>query len=243
MIISATSLVVGAGIALTSDDQLITAMVKPIGRVGDVHRVSDQMRHSRSVRAAIASGLITVTMDGTEASDFVAQVELIGLGGTGVNGTKYMFLDIHGGSDTAAIEVINGTPYLIFRHTSDDTSAWTITIPDDYVAATPIYVEVYWSPEKTIAGSAKWVLEYKSVSSGGVVSTLPATATLVQPSPGTAQTLITTGTALSIPSGAVSANALLSIKINRLGKDAADTLISHAWVHLVRISYTGKRFA
>lgn len=244
MVISATSLVVGAGIALTSDDQLITAMVKPIGQVGDVHIVSDQMRHARSVRAALSAGLITVTMDATDASDFVAQVELNAISaGGGVNGTKFMFLDIHGGSDTAEIMEVNSTPFLVFRHNKDDNSAWTITIPDDYVSGTSVIVEAYWSPAKTGAGNVKWILEYKSVSSGGNVATLPATATFVQPSPGTVDSLITTGSSLSIPSGAVSANALLSVQIKRAGTDASDTLSGHVRVHLVRISYTGKKFA
>jgi hypothetical protein len=79
MKIIATSLVTGAGIALTSDDQSITVMMRP----GEVHTVSDVMRSAKSVRHAISLGFITVQMDSTTSdnyllphSDFVAQVEL-----------------------------------------------------------------------------------------------------------------------------------------------------------------------
>ena len=67
MKITATSLVTGGGIALTSDDQLITVMLRP----GDVKYASDEMRHSRSIREALSLGLITVEMDYTDSSDFV----------------------------------------------------------------------------------------------------------------------------------------------------------------------------
>jgi len=79
MRIIATPLVVGAGLALTSDDQELTIMLRP----GDVKTISDRMRHAKSIRHAIALGLITVQMDGdvsdnyqADHSDFVAQVEL-----------------------------------------------------------------------------------------------------------------------------------------------------------------------
>lgn len=265
MKIRATSLVIGAGIALTSDDQLITVMLRP----GEVHTVSDQMRHAKSIRHAIQLGYITVDMDGTISddytqthSDFVAQVELAelaalvsGISGTfgsgfsgggsssGVNGTKFMFLDIHGGQDTALIDDVTGTPSLVFRDNKDDRSAWTVTVPDDYVSGTNVIVRVFWSPRTTGAGNIRWLLEYKSVTSGSSVATPLLTSTFVQPSPGTAGSLTDTGTALTIPSGSVTANALLTLSIRREGKDASDTYGGSGHVHLVRVEYTGKRFS
>lgn len=261
MKIIATSLVVGAGIALTSDEQDITVMLRP----GEIHTVSDRMRHAKSVRDAIRQGYITVQMDATISdditqthSDFVAQVELNALaafisgvsgmfssfsgGGSGVQKTKYMLLDFHGAADTAEIREINGTPYLVFRDKHPDNSIWTITIPDDYVSGTPLYPEIYWSPSKIPAGNVKWVLEYKSIASGASVATVTSTSSFVQASPGIAQVLTTTGTSLSVPGGSFSANDLISLEIKRDGADAADTFAGQAWVHLVRVRYTGVGF-
>lgn len=264
MKIIATPLVVGAGIAITSDDQSITVMLRP----GEIHTVSDIMRSAKSVRDAITRGYITVVIDGSiddtigpgsAHSDFVAQVELNALAalvsgvsglfsgfsgsGTGVQGTKYAFLDIHGAADTDPISKVSGTPYLIFNHNKVSRSAWTWTVPEDYVAGTPVIVEIYWSPSISGAGNVRWVLEYKSVAPGSSVGGPLLTSTFVQPSPGTGSSLTTTGTSLTVPGGTVTANALLTISISREGKDASDTFAGQAWVHLVRISYTGIRFS
>lgn len=271
MKIKATPLVVGAGIALTSDDnsggnEVYTVMLRP----GEIHTVSDRMRSARSIRQAITLGYITVSMDGgiddtigpgSDHSDFVAQVELNALanlvsgvsglisglsgfsGSIGVQGTKYFFLDIHGGADTAEIQKINGTPYLVFHEKVQNRSAWTWTVPDDYVSGTAINVEVYWSPSNSSAGNVRWILEYKSVVPGSSVATPLLTSIFVQPSPGTMASLTTTGTSLSIPGGAVSPNALLTLSVRRDGSDFSDTYMGQARVHLVRISYTGIRFS
>ena len=262
MKIIATPLVVGAGVALASDDQSINVMLRP----GEVHTVSDVMRSARSIRHAITLGYIQVVMDGGisddylgDHSDFVAQVELNAVqddvntlasmvsgfsGSFGVPGTKFIFLDIHGGADTAEIRKINGTPYLIFRHDYTDRTSWTVTIPDDYIVGTPLYVEVYWSPSNSTAGNVKWILEYKSVTPGAAVGLPSMTSTLIQPSPGTADLLTTTGTSLVVPAGVILPNALLSVQVQREGKnDPADTYVGQARVHLVRLSYTGKKFS
>lgn len=271
MRIIATPLVVGGGIALTSDDnsggnEVITVMLRP----GEVHTVSDRMRSARSVRQAITLGYITVQIDGgiddsigpgSDHSDFVAQVELNALasvvsglsglisglsgfsGSTGVHGTKFAYLDIHGAADTEEIKKVSGTPYLVYHQKNEDRSAWTWAVPEDYVSGTPIMVEVYWSPSNPSAGNVRWVLEYKSVAAGASVSAPLLTSTFVQPSPGVAAGLTTTGSALTIPGGVAAANALLTLSVKRDGRDASDTFVGQAWVHLVRISYTGIVFS
>jgi hypothetical protein len=64
--------VTGAGIALTSDDQLITVMLRP----GSVHVVSNEMRNSKSIIHALRTGLITIEMDWKPSADFVAMSQL-----------------------------------------------------------------------------------------------------------------------------------------------------------------------
>ena len=98
MKIKATPLVVGAGIALTSDEQDLTIMLRP----GETHTITDRMRHAKSIRNAIQLGYITVEMDHAISdtlsqihSDFVAQVELETLA-TLVNGISGLVVGISG---------------------------------------------------------------------------------------------------------------------------------------------------
>lgn len=263
MKIKATSLVVGGGIALTSDDnsggnEVITVMLRP----GETHTVSDRMRSARSIRQAITLGYITVSMDGgtddtigpgSDHSDFVAQVELAQLasfvsglsgfsGSTGIPGIRYNFLDIHGGVTTSLIEEINGTPYLIFPSNSSLFNIWNWTIPEDFVVGTPVQIEIYWSPANATAGNVRWVLEYKSLVPGNIVISPAASSIFIQSSPGVATQLVTTDGGLTIPGGSIAQNSLMTLSVKRDGTDPSDTFEGQAWVHLIRISYTGLRF-
>lgn len=256
MIITATSLVVGAGIALTSDDQLITAMVRPLNSPCGSwrHVVSDEMRHSRSIREALALGLITVEMDAADSSDFVAQVELNALaafvsglsgfsGSSGVAGQKTLSLDFHGAADNEDIDIQNDVPFLKFKSNKKSTSIWTLAVPEDYQAGTDVVVEIYWSPANTDTGSVKWLLEHKVIPSGSSVAGPSSTASLVQAAPGVASLMQTTGTALVVPAASVSVDAMLNLSVSRDGAAAADTFSGTAQVHLVVVRYTGLVFA
>lgn len=244
------------GAALVSDDELITAMVRPPGHPcgGDRHIVSDKMRHSASVREAIALGWIVVTMDAADSSDFVAQVELNSLaalvsglsgfsGFSGAPGLRTIHLDFHGAADTANIDIVDDVPFLLFKPNKNERSIWTVTVPDDYQAGTDMFVEVFWSPTNTDTGNVRWLLEHKVIASGSTVGGATSTSSLVQAAAGTAQTLQTTGSSLSIPAASVTAGALASVAVNRLGKDAADTHTGTARAHLARVRYTGLIFS
>ena len=256
MKIFATPKVVGAGIALTSDDQLITVMLRENG----VATVSDVMRSARSVRNAISLGYITVLMDGgaddsigpgSDHSDFVAQVELNALasivsgfsGAIGVQGVRYNFLDIHGGVTTSIVQEVNGTPYLIFPSNTSLFNIWNWTIPEDYVVGTPVHVEVYWSPADASAGDVRWVLDYKSLVPGDVVIAPASESVFIQSAPGVAAELMTTDGGLSIPGTSIAQNSLMTLSIKRDAIDPTDTFEAQAWVHLIRIGYTGIRFS
>ena len=247
MIIRATSLVQGGGLALTSDDQLITAMVKPLGFHcgGDVHVVSDKMRHSRSVREALAAGLITVEMDASDASDFVAQVELSGFsGGTGIQGDRYMMLDIHGAAQLfGELREIDNLPYLIFVDGQASTVIWTFTLPEDYVSGTDLTFQGYWSPNTSATGDVRWRLEYKSVSPGGTVIGSPSSVSLTQATTGVANEMFSTGSSLVVPAAALASDAVISMAISRVGDDVADSYPGQVWLHFARVVYTGLRFS
>jgi hypothetical protein len=243
MKIKATALVTGAGIALDSDDQVFKAMVRPIGQPGDTHIVSDQMRHARAIRCALQLGYITVEMDGTEASDFVAQVELSGFSGAvGVAGLKIIDLDFHGAADTAKIKVEDDVPYIEFGPNQTERSIWTVTVPPDWQSGTSMFVEVYWSPRTSSVGDVRWRFEHKVVPTGSSVASALSASFLTQAA-GSISVLQTTGTSLSIPAASISIGAMLDLAISRIGGDALDTYSGVARVHLVRVRYTGLVFS
>jgi len=209
--------------------------------------------------AALTSGaLVTlgVTRNGAAAADTFpgkAQVHHAKLrytgstagssGSSGTPGTKFINLDFHGAADTAHIKESDRIPYLEFSPDIDDRSIWTVTVPADYQTGTDMFVEVYWSPTDSTVGSTRWSLEYKSIAPGGILSGPAATSTLTQPASGTAFLLQTTGTSLTIPAASISANAMLSLAVSRLGTNAADTYAGKARVHVVRVRYTGLTFS
>jgi hypothetical protein len=104
------------------------------------------MRHSRSVREALALGMITVAMDYTDASDFVAQVELSGFSGASNFGNQEQFASSEVESQTISSAwqpkailntgVLNGTYWIEYAAeirndvTSSDTEVRLRNITD-----------------------------------------------------------------------------------------------------------------
>lgn len=209
---------------------------------GQILRVPDEYYAFPNIRNAVGLGLLQIVAFDSSPWSLVVNAELSAISGAGVVGIKYILLDIHGGEDTEEIRDISGTPYLIFRHGRLGRTRWTLTVPDDFRAGTAIQVQVFWSNGGAGAGAVKWGMEYKSIAPGASVSPGPTTVTFVQAAPASG-ILTTTGSSLSIPSGSVSANDLLSLAAERQGADGADTLAGPARVHLVRLAYTGLRFS
>ena len=254
MIIESTPLMPFGGAALTSDNQLITAMMRPPNHPcgGQRFVVSDEMRHAMSVRCAIKMGWITVTMDSDDSSDWVAQVELNDLaiivsGISGFSGSvsqeRCIFLDIHGAEDTAEIKDINGTPYLVFHDGVENRATWTISVPEDYVASTDMTLDVYWTPSDASIGNVSWTLQYKITASGATVATGLSTSSIIQAAPGATNVLETTGSSLSIPSSSIVSGALITLGVVRNGAAVSDTYTGKAQVHHSKLCYTGKTAA
>jgi hypothetical protein len=232
--IIATPFVVGAGVALASDDQTINVMLRP----GEVHTVSDIMRSAKSIRHAITLGYITVQMDSNASddylgdhSDFVAQVELNALASM-VSGLaiKYIFLDIFGGTVSAENDASSNVPYLSFPAGSNIGVGWTVAVPTNYPVGVPLNVEVFWTSSSNNPGTVQWRLEYKFIVPGGNIVVDPGAATYLQSSPGVAGVVATTGANLVIPSAPI--GSLMDITLGRVGPD---TFPDTARVHAVRI--------
>jgi hypothetical protein len=209
---------------------------------GEILRVPDEYLRFPNIKNAVATGLLVVLAYDSNDDSLVINAELSGFsggGGGGVQGTKFVFFDIHGGSDTAELKEINGTPCLVFSNNQEDNTAWVVSRPEDYVAGTTAAIEVFWSPNSSAAGDVVWQLNWKSTPAGSSVALSMTSVNLTQASPGSTSVLITTGTSLAIPAAGMVANNLLTVEIRRLGKDSADTYGGRAQVHLVRMRYTG----
>ena len=209
---------------------------------GQIFTVPDEYYGFPNIKNAINAGLLQVISYDSAPESLVINAELATFNPGGVPGTKYLFLDFHGAEDTSAVQQVNGTPYLMFNPGATLDATWTITVPDDYIAGTPMFVEAYWSPGTDGAGIVAWGLEYKMTTPGLSVQVDPVFVRYLQASPGVAGTLATTGSNLPVPGG-LAQNMLLSLTLGRTGDDPLDTFPGLARVHMARVKYTGKRFA
>lgn len=211
---------------------------------GDILNIPDEYYAFPNIRNAVNAGLLSIVSFDTRPYSLVVNAELGS--SVGIQGTKYLFLDIHGGADDSEIRVVNQTPYLVFNNDATTRTRWNVTVPDDYVSGTDMYVEAYWSPDAfggSYSGNVKWLMEYKSLGIGADVAVAPGQSTYVQASPASAGLLASTGTSLVIPSAEIGDNDLVAVSIARLGGDAQDTFDGQARVHVVRIRYTGRKFS
>lgn len=208
---------------------------------GETFHVPDEYYRFPNIKNAINAGMLTILAYDSNPDSLVINAELAGYG-VPVAGTKYVLLDFHGAADTEMIKIVNGVPYLIFSHSVEDSSRWTLTLPEDYIVGTNVYVEAYWSPSKTTGGNVQWALGYASDPPGTPIGPMTM-STYVQAAPIVPNVLSTTGNSLVIPPAALAVSNLLTVALFRQGKAPTDTFAGQAWVHLVRIAYTGKKFA
>lgn len=209
-------------------------------RAGDILTLPDEYLQFPNIRNAVNAGYLVVMSYNSKDESIVINAEISGFsgsGGGGVVGTRFVFFDIHGGSDTALLKEVDGTPYLEFANNQEDNTTWTVTIPEDYVSG-DVYVEVFWSPSNASGGSVAWRLNWKSTPTGSSVASALTASDYTQAAPGTS-VLATTGTGLVIPSASIAQNRLLTVEVRRMGKTAADTNTGAARVSLVRLRYTG----
>jgi len=207
---------------------------------GDVISVPDEFYRFPNITNAVSAGLLQIVAFDSRPEQIVIHAEAVG--GRGIPGTKYLVVDIHGGEDTAIIRDVNNVPALVFEEGCNHRSKWNITVPEDYQAGTPIYVEVYFGFSAGGPANVKWIMEYKAVSTGGAMGGPVGSSSFLQPvvAPGM---LYTTGTSLVIPPAGITPEQLLMVAVRRDAKDASDTLVAPIYVHLVKVNYTGLIFS
>jgi len=209
-------------------------------KTGDIISVPDEYYRFPNIKGAVDSGLIEIVAFDDRDEQIVIHAEVTG--GIGTPGTRYVLLDIHGGADTAIIRDVNGVPSLVFEEGCNHRSKWSLSIPEDYVAGTPIYVEAFWSFPSGAPANVRWLMEYKVVPPGGDMTDPVNSVAYVQAAT-VADKLNTTGTNLIVPPADLAAARLLMVAVRRTALDAADTLDATVFLQLVRVSYTGKVFS
>ena len=207
---------------------------------GDVISVPDEFYRFPNITNAVAAGLLEIVAYDKRKEQIVIHAELTG--STGVPGTKYVSFDIHSGEDTAIIADINGVPSLVFEDGCNHRSKWTVPIPEDYVAGTPIYVEVFWSFPSGAPADVLWYMEFKAVPAGSAMTDPTGGVAYLQPAL-VADKLYTTGTNLIVAPADLAAGRLLMISVRRMATDPSDTLNAPAYIHVVKLNYTGMVFS
>ena len=119
---------------------------------------------------------------------------------------------------------------------------YSFPVPDDWVSGTDIIIEVFWTPSDTDTGNVEWDFDYASFASGETVN-VPAFTNIsyTQAASGNDSELATTGTTFSISAAALSSEEMINIRITRVGVAPSDTLLDNVNIHMLRISYTGKK--
>lgn len=107
---------------------------------------------------------------------------------------------------------------------------------------TNINIDIYWSPKTGAAGNVFWFTEAKSVGVGSLVSGTNMTNTFTQATPAVAYQLTRTGSNFFISGASMTAGDLIQATMGRSGNAAADTYVSTAQVHHVRLEYQAKKF-
>lgn len=207
---------------------------------GDIVIVPDEFYRFPNITNAVSAGLLEIVAYDKRKEQIVIHAEITG--GTGTPGTKYVTFDVHGGEDTAIIADINGVPSLVFEDGCDHRSKWTVTIPEDYVTGTPIYIEVFWSFPSGEPADVLWHMEYKAVPAGSPMTDPVFGIYYLQPAL-VSDKLYTTGASLIIPPTDLAAGRLLMISVRRTATDPSDTLNAPAYIHIVKMNYTGLVFS
>jgi hypothetical protein len=162
----------------------------------------------------------------------------------GADIVKYIDLDIGGGIRNALVRLghLTDAPAVEFpkRPTGVGRVRYTASVPKDWVNGTDIIVKIFWSPEVASSGDVNWRVSYKVVTSGtDTIDTAVTTVSTIQAAPGVLNRLTNTGGSLLITSGAISAEDILIINVER-EYSVSDTFNSTARMHLVRLEYTGR---
>jgi hypothetical protein len=160
-----------------------------------------------------------------------------------VNGDKYLWLDIAGGIRTSAtigtVATAN-SPVIQFDGNNVSNSRWSFSVPDDWVAASNINVDVFWSPSDATAGNVVMSMAYAGFASGTTVAAGSfATVSNTIAAPGVMLQL--GSTTLAMNGASLAANQMVDLNLYRDPTVGADTYGGNANIQMVRIRYTGKK--
>jgi len=208
-------------------------------KAGDCLIIPDEYYRFPNIKNAVDIGYLEIIAYDARPEQIVIHAELPG---AGIPGTKYLAVDIHGGEDTAIIQDINDVPSLVFEEGCNHRSKWTLVVPKDYVAGTPIYVQAYWTFPNGEPAQVRWFMEHKAVLPGEDMTDPAGSVSYIQQALASDK-LYTTGSNLVIPPADLAANKLLMISVRRTALHADDTLDAPVYIHLVKLNYTGRTFS
>jgi len=119
--------------------------------------------------------------------------------------------------------------------------SYNISIPDDYVSGTDVFIKIFWSTPSAESGDMVWKINYRVLASfSDQVNSLGINTTYVQPAPGVDNRLVDTGSNIKVAASDIGSNPdLLIIRIDREGS-VSDTFDEEVKMHMVRIEYTGR---
>lgn len=119
-----------------------------------------------------------------------------------------------------------------FGPTGSDEVWVSFHIPHDYVAGTPIYIHMHWTPSSVDTGTVRWGVEY-SIAKGYSQEAFPASTTiyLEQAASGTDRMhqIIETPLVDAIPGTEIEVDAIVMMRVFRDGSHVNDTYADAAF--------------
>lgn len=201
-------------------------------RAGEIFHVPDEYYRFPNIKNAINTGYLEIISYDTNPDGLV-----INANKGSSSSSKYIYFDLQSATETAEAKIVNGVPCLAFGPGVENSSRWTVSLPDNYTAGTNLYVSAFWSASDSSGGNVQWKLGYRCIAPGGSLSGDLTTVSYLQAAP-SALILATTGNNLSIPASALSTtNCLIAVSLIRSGEQIEDTFDGQAYVHLLRMSY------
>jgi hypothetical protein len=138
---------------------------------------------------------------------------------------------------------IGTTPDLIMRISLTDAATvdalFTVQLPADAKAASPLSIALYWAPAATDASahSVRWAIDSLVLAAGSSVIAAGTTTTFTGVSQANTQNLLVIDTLTQI-AASVNAGDVVRIDATRLGADGADTYVGNVNLIGARLDYS-----
>lgn len=238
---------VQAGYVLTATDGNGTAQWQAFDGVGSDTFILDNDNTGGDVTLQFGDTLSETLMWDSANSWFVLSDDLNVDGAIYTNdtGIKYEWIDLFGcirGSASAGSIAGGRSAVVRFDAGNNSQVRCALAVPDDWQAGSDINFDVFWSPSDNASGGLHFDFDYGVFGPTDNIATGTFTDTDITSESVTASTQTDLYSfTVTVPAASVGSDEMVNFRLQRSPGQAADTYAADINLHLVRMSYTGKK--